>query len=158
VVPIPSVLCHPRHSSSTVTLPIRPHCGDHSFRPGTYHEPVSKFNFLISEQPQRKAYSEVLIAGDLTQEDINRAGTWEFHQTANPDTPEFVYGNDTVNTVYIAQPSPTQLVTGGSGAGTFNPPPPVGVREPPHNTLALMGRNTPKNDTGAILRYTSSDV
>jgi len=68
----------------------------------------------------------------------------------DPYTAEFVYSNDTV---YFAQPSPSQFVPGGSGAGTFDPDPPAGVKDPPHNSMALTDRNTPKNDTGAILRY-----
>ena len=158
MVPILGILCRPRHPGSPVTLRIRTYRGDQSFRPRTYYKLASKFDFLIHEQPQRKAYSEVLIAGDLTEEDIGRAGTWEFYQTADPDTPEFVYGDDAVNTVYFAQPTPSQFVPGGSGAGTFDAPPPVGVRDPPNNTLASTGRNIPKDDTGAILRYASSDV
>ena len=110
---------------------------------------ASKFNILISEQPQRKAYSEVLIAGDLSEEDVSRAKAGTSYTTTDPYTAEFIYGNDTI---YFAQPSPSQFVSGGSGPGTFSPLPAMGVKDPINNTLALGDKNTPKNDTGAILR------
>ena len=100
-------------------------------------------------------YSEVLITGDLSEEDISRAGDPTRSPITDPYTAEFVYGNDTV---YFAQPSPSQFVSGGSGAGTFNPAPAMGVKGPLNNTLAFADRNTPKNDTGAILRCAPSDV
>jgi len=61
---------------------------------------------LILEQNQRNAYHEVLIAGDLTEEDVNRANTLRssWLPYGMSDTTEFVYGNDTV---YFAQPSPS---------------------------------------------------
>ena len=40
------------------------------------------------------------------------------------DPVEFPYGSETV---YFAQPSPSQFVSGGSGAGTFDPPPKMGL-------------------------------
>ena len=98
-------------------------------------------------------YHEVLIAGDLSEEDVNQAETLGIFSTADPDTAEFVYGNEPVNTVYFAQPSLSQLVPGGSGAGAFNPPAPMGLKDPPNNTPALADRNTQKNDTGVVLRY-----
>ena len=150
MVTILNILCYPRHPGSLVTICIRTHCGDQSFCPRSYHKPASKSNFLIPEQPQRKAYSEVLITGDLSEEDIRRAGAGASYLRTDPYTAEFVHGNDTV---YFAQPSPSQFISGGSGAGTFNPAPAMGLKDPLNNTLALKDRNTPKNDTGAILRY-----
>jgi len=105
------------------------------------------------EQNQRRTYREVLIAGDLSEGDVNKAKTQGVYSTTDPDTAEFVYGNDAVKTVYFAQPSVTQFVPGGSGAGDSNPSPPMGVKDPSNNTFALTGRNALKNDTGAVLRY-----
>ena len=136
MVPVLRILYHPRHPGPPVTLPIRTHCGDQSFRPRAYHKPASKFYFVISKQPQSKVYSEVLIAGDLSGEEVSWAGSWGSYLITDPYTAEYVYGNDTVNTVYFAQPSPSQFVTGGSGAGTFNPAPVMGVKDPLNNTPA----------------------
>ena len=105
--------------------------------------------FLIFEQIQRKVYREVLVAGDLSREDISRVAAIT-ERYPNYDTAELVYGNDTV---YFAQPSLSQFTPGGSGAGTFIPPEPIGLKDPPNNTLALTGRNTPKNYTGVVLRH-----
>jgi len=65
-------------------------------------------------------------------------------------TAEFVYDNDTV---YFAQPSLSQFVSGGFGPGTFNESASIYPKDTPNNTFALMGRNAPKGDTGAVLRY-----
>ena len=64
------------------------------------------------------------------------------------ETAEFNYGNDTV---YVAQPSPSQFIPGGSGAGTFDQPVPIGPQETIKINLALKGKNTPKSDNGAVL-------
>jgi len=66
------------------------------------------------------------------------------------DTAEFIYGNDTI---YFAQPSLSQLVPGGSGAGIFNQSGSINFKDPPSNTLPLTGRNAPRSNTGAVLRY-----
>jgi len=155
VVPILNILCRPRHPGSSVTLHIRTYRGDQGLHPCAYHKPVDKFDFLIPEQHQPKVYSEVLIAGDLSEEDVSRARALTSYLTTDPYTAEFVYGN---NTIYFAQPSPSQFVSGGSGAGTFNPAPAMGVKDPLNNTFALIDRNTPKSETGAILRYELSDT
>ena len=65
---------------------------------------------------------------------------------------EFVYGNDTI---YFAQPSLSQFTPGGSGPGTFDDSAAsIGRKGPPNNnTLALMAGDTPKRDTGLVLRY-----
>jgi len=63
---------------------------------------------------------------------------------------EFVYGNETI---YFAQPSLSQFVPGGSGAGTFNQPELINLKDTPNNTLPLTGRNAPKSNTGVVLRY-----
>ena len=73
--------------------------------------------------------------------------------TTDSDTAQFVYGNDAVNTIRFAQPSLSQFVPGGSGAGDSNPPAPIGLKNPPTNTSTMAGRNTPKSDTGVVLRY-----
>ena len=96
-----------------------------------------------------------MIVGDLSEEDVNRI-KYEVPQQIfpDPDSAEFVYGNDTVNMVYFAQPSVSQFAPGGSGPGAPNPQP-MGVGEPLNNTFALTGRNTTRNDTGVVLRYAS---
>jgi len=66
------------------------------------------------------------------------------------DIAELVYGNDTV---YFAQPSLSQFVPGGSGAGTFSPSPSIGLKDTPNNTPASTGRNATKGNTGVVLRY-----
>jgi len=153
MVPILRILRRPRRPGSPVTLPIRTDHRDQDFRRCTYHKLASKFSPLIPEQNQRNAYREVLIAGDLSEEDVSQAEADGIFSTTDPDTTKFVYGNDTVNTVYFAQPSLSQFVPGGSGAGAFNPPPPMGLKDSPNNTFLLGGRNTPTDDTGVVLRY-----
>ena len=73
VVRVHRILCRPRHPGTTVTFPVRAHHGDQDFRPRMCHIPASFSHLLIFEQNQRKVYSEVLIAGDLSQEDVSRA-------------------------------------------------------------------------------------
>jgi len=153
MVPILRILRRPRHPGSPVTLPIRTDHRDQDFRRRTYHKLGSKFSLLILEQNQHNAYREVLIAGDLSEEDVSQAEALGIFSTTDPDTTKFVYGNDTVNTVYFAQPSLSQFVPGGSGAGAFNPPPPMGLKDSPNSTFLLGGRNTPKDDAGVVLRY-----
>jgi len=82
------------------------------------------------EQRQRRAYHGVLIAGDLSEDDLNKievnnrfTGLYP-----DPDSAEFVYGNHAVNTVYFAHPSVSQFIPGGSGPGTFRDPWPVGLK------------------------------
>jgi len=65
---------------------------------------------------------------------------------------ELVYGNDTI---YFAQPSLSQFIPGGSGAGTFNPSASIGLNGTPNNTLALVDKNATKGNTGVVLRYAS---
>ena len=72
MVPFLRIFCHPRNPGSYATLPIRTCCGDKSFRPCACHIPTS-LHFLIFEQNQRKVYQEILIAGDLSKEDVDRA-------------------------------------------------------------------------------------
>lgn len=130
-------------------------------------------------------YREVLIAGDLSQDDVDRATnqlgafqvslrqmyltfhilippyqdfarTWTLlpYGRSAPDTAEFVYGNDNI---YFAQPSLSQFIPGGSGAGTFNTnqSSSAGLRNTPNDTLVLTGRNPPKDGAGALVRYGS---
>ena len=152
MVHILSILRRPDHPGSLVTLLIRTHHRDQNFRWCTYHKSASKFYLLIPKQNQRNAYREVFITGDLSEDDINQAKAHGIFPTTDRDTAEFTYGDDTVNTVYFAQPSLSQFISGGSGAGAFNPPMPMGVKDPPNDPLALTGRHTLKNDIGAILR------
>jgi len=72
VVPILRFFHHPRHPGSPVTLHIWTHHEDRDFRPRMCHRPSFSY-FLIFEQNQRKMYREVLIAGDLSPEDLYRA-------------------------------------------------------------------------------------
>ena len=73
MVPVLRVLYRPRNPRSPVTISIRSYHGDRNFPPRTYYKPASFCTFLTSEQNQRAVYREVLIAGDLSQEDVNRA-------------------------------------------------------------------------------------
>jgi len=107
------------------------------------------------EQHQRRAYHEVLIAGDLSEDDLNKIevnGFVPLHP--DPDIAEFAYGNDAANTIYFAQPSVSQFVPGGAGPGTIDFWP-IGLKDPLNNTFAVAGRNSTRNGTGAILRYAS---
>ena len=99
-----------------------------------------------------------MVAADLSSADVGRAQI-EFDQgwTAFPygrstsDIAEFIYGNETV---YFAQPSLSQFVPGGSGAGAFNEYSSIILKDAPtHNTLPLTGRGAPRSNTGAVLRY-----
>jgi len=65
------------------------------------------------------------------------------------DATEFVYDNETV---YFAQPSLSQFLPGGSGAGNFNPVSVI-LAGPKHDAPALTGRNALKSNTGTVLRY-----
>jgi len=101
-------------------------------------------------------YHEVLIAGDLSEDDLNKMKANGLSTLRpDPDTAEFVYGNDAVNTLYFAQPTASQFVPGGSGPGNVPNFPPMGLKNPLNNTFALAGRDTTRNDTGAVLRYAS---
>ena len=147
----------PRYPGCRVTFPIRTHYGDRDICNRVCRRPAFLY-FLIFEQNQNKVYHEVLIAGDLSDEDKKRATALPAEWTPFPyggstsDTAEFVYGN---YTVYLAQPSLSQFLPGGSGVGIFDPASSI-LNGPPNNTLSSMGRNTPKSDTGVILRYPPS--
>ena len=154
MVPILRTIRHPRHPGSTVTIHIRTHHSDQHICRCTCHRPTSFSNFLSFEQNQRKSYREILIAGDLADGDLVRS-VIEGHVLLSDDistfdTAEFVYGNDTI---YFAQPIPSQFVPGGSGAGNFNPPPRMGLKGPPNNVPVLTGKDAPKRGNGAVLRY-----
>ena len=73
MVSLLGILHLPRHPRSPTTFPIRAHHGDRDLRPRTCHKPPCFSCFPDSEQNQRMVYREVLIAGDLAQEDVNRA-------------------------------------------------------------------------------------
>jgi len=73
VVPVHRILHRHRRLGSTVTFPVRTRRGDQNFRPRMSRRPASLY-LLIFEQNQRKVYHEVLIAGDLSNEDVSRAG------------------------------------------------------------------------------------
>ena len=154
VVPVLDILRRPRHPGSPVTFPIRTHHGDRNFRKRMCRRPASLW-FLILEQNQRKVYHEVLIAGDLSKQDVSQAAghalIFQEYGGNTFGTSEYVHGN---NTVYFAQPSQSQLTPGGFGAGTFNQSVSIGRRDTTNNTFTLTGRNAPKGNTGAVLRYT----
>ena len=158
MVTVLDVLHHPRHPGSCVKFYIRTHHRDQYFRQRTCYGPAS-LNFLTFKQNQRKVYHEVLIAADLSREDEDRAASLSSPWTAFPygnsrsDTAEFVYGNDTV---YFAQPSLSQFVPGGSGAGVFNQSASIDLKDASKNSLQLAGRNAPRSYTGAVLRYAPS--
>ena len=148
VVPVPGVLRHTRRPGSPVTFPIRTHRRDRNFRRCTCCGPASFLYFLIFEQNQHIVYHEVLVTGDLSEEDIQWATpAGSPYRRGTPDIAEFAYGN---HTVYFAQPSLSQFILGGSG---LNQPASIGPKGPPNDTPALMDRNAPKSDTGAVIRY-----
>jgi len=163
MVPVLGILRHPRHPDSLVTLYIRTHHRDQNLHPCACHRPAS-LRFITPKQNQRKVYREVLIAGDLSGEDLSRGDAASKSQEWLPfgkdgsNTAEFVYGNETIDTVYFAQPSLSQFITGGSGPGNFNPPVPIGLKDPPEDVPALPGRNASKSDIGAVLRYVLPDT
>lgn len=118
----------------------------------------------IFNQNQRMMYREVLIAGDLSPDDVSRASnqlgafqsfaqTWTLlpYGRSPPDTVEFTEGNDTV---YFAQPTLSQFIPGGSGSGTFdaNKTASLNLRNNPNNTLASL-MDSPQNSMGRLLRY-----
>ena len=150
MVPVLGILYHPRHPGFPVTFPIWSYHGDRYIRKRTCSRPTSFLDFLIFEQNQNKVYREVLIAGDLSEENASQADSLGYlllSGTTASDIVEFVHGNETV---YFAQPSSSQFVPGGAGAGTFDPPAKMGLKNTP--TPVLAGRNAPKNTTGAVLR------
>jgi len=151
-----SILRRPCRPRPPVTLLVRTCHRYQNVRQCTCHRPTS---FRLSpnfEQNQRKVYHEILIAGDLSEEDVNKIKDRDpWHIFPDPDSAEFVYGNDTANMVYFAQPSVSQFVPGGSGPGDVSNFRPVGLRKHLNDTFALRGRNTTRNDTGAVLRYAS---
>ena len=150
VVPFLSILCPSRHPGSPITFPIRTYHGDRNLRKRKCIRSISS-HFLILEQNQRKVYREVLVPGDLSEEDINGALAqplpFQRYGGNTFGTAAFVYGNDTV---HFAQPGPSQLTPGGSGAGAFNESMSTDTTS---NAFALTGRNAPKGLTGRILRY-----
>ena len=98
-------------------------------------------------------YREVLIAGDLTQEDKDGYSyyIWEWIPYGMvSDTAKLVYGNDTI---YFAQPSLSQFIPGGSGAGTLNMSGSIVPDDTPNNTPLLTDRNASNGDIGVVLRY-----
>ena len=152
MVPVFSVLRLPHHPGPPVTFPTWTHNGNQNFRPRTYHPLASFLQPLIFEQNQREVYREVLIAGDLSKEDIYRAVDegWFFRPgRTTSDTTELAHDNDTI---YFAQPSLSQFVPGGFGAGAFNlsPSASISLKDTPN---ASAGRNPPKSNTGVVLRY-----
>ena len=152
MVPLLGVLRLPRHPGPPLTFPTRTHNRNQNFRPRTCHVLSSFPHSLIGKQNQREVYHEVLIAGDLSKEDIYRAVDegWFFRPgRTTSDTTELVYDNDTI---YFAQPSLSQFVPDGFGAGAFNlsPSASISLKDTPN---ASAGRNPPKSNTGVVLRY-----
>ena len=77
MIPIPSILRRPRHPGSPITFPVRTYHRDRNFRQCMCYRPIS-LRFLTFEQSQSYAYREVLIAGDLSQEDLEATNRlWE---------------------------------------------------------------------------------
>ena len=155
LVSVLSIIRRPRHPGCSDTLPVRTCRGDQNFCRRTYHRPASFLDFLIVEQNKRKVYREVLIAGDLSKEDIDRAGAQRVtllrYGGITSDTAELVYNNDTV---YFAQPSISQFIPGGVGAGTFNTSASIGRGNTQDNALGrASGNRTISNDNGVVLRY-----
>ena len=145
---VPGVLRHPRHPESPVTLPIWTYHGHRNFCRCTCRGPASFMHFLILGQNRRRTYHEVLVTGDLSEEDLQWMTPAELqYRRGTPDIAEFVYNNDTV---YFAQPSVSQFVLGGSA---FNRPAPIGLKGPSNDTLVLMDRDAPKSDISAVIRY-----
>jgi len=148
MVPTHSILRRPRHPGSPATLHIRTHHGNRS----VCRRPVSLY-CLIFKQNKSEVYREVLIAGDLTEEDVATFSPstlqvgWLPYSGNTPDITKLFYGNDTV---YFAQPDPSQFVPGGSEPGTFN------QSDTSNNAPILTGRNALRRDTGAVLRYAPS--
>ena len=97
-----------------------------------------------------------MIAGDLSKADGNLATSlstrWSAFAYGNSmsDTSEFIYGNDTV---YFAQPSLSQFLPGGYGAGALNQSALTSLNNATSNNLPLTGRNAPRSNTGVVLRY-----
>ena len=151
MVTVLGILRHPSHPGSRVALLIRAHRGDRNLHNRTCHRAPFLYS-LIPQQSQREVYHEVLIAGDLSEEDVLRSGyiqvSWIPYGSAS-DTAQLVYGNDTI---YFAQPSLSQLIPGGSGAGTFNQTALIVPEDTQNNALPLTGRAAPDGDTGVVLR------
>ena len=112
--------------------------------------PASFLHFLIFEQNRRRVYREILVTGDLSEEDLQWSipGEFRYHR-CTPDIAELVYNNDTI---YFAQPSPSQLVLGSSA---FNQTAPIGLEGLPNDTLVLNDKKAQKSDTGTVIRYAS---
>jgi len=155
MVTILGILRRPHHPGSPVTLPIRTHHGDQNLCQRTCNRPAFSFFSLIFRQMQQNVYSEVLIAGDLSEGDILQAednGAFFLSNRPATDTGELVYDGDTV---YFAQPSLSQFVPGGSGPGAFDQSLSIddlnNTRS--NNALAFTGRNATNRNTGVVLRY-----
>jgi len=73
VVSVLRVFRCPRHPGSTVTFPVWTDHRDQNLHSCTCHRPASFLHFLTFEQNQRESYHEVLISGDCSQEDLDRA-------------------------------------------------------------------------------------
>jgi len=73
MVPLHRILHRPRHLGSSVALPVWAYHGDRNLRPRRCHKRASLLYFPNFKQNQRMTYREVLIAGDLSQDDVDRA-------------------------------------------------------------------------------------
>ena len=91
VVVVLGILRRPCNPRSCVKLPIRTYHRDQYVRKRTYHRHAIFLHFPIFEQNQRNSYREVLIAGDLSQEDIGQAttqlGVSQVSRTMGPGLP-----------------------------------------------------------------------
>jgi len=81
MVSVLRILHRPCHPGPLVTFPIRTHHGHQNFYPRVCHRSRVASYFLIAEQNRREVYREVLIAGDVSKEDVDRAtaqiSVWE---------------------------------------------------------------------------------
>ena len=85
VVTVLRILYRPRRPGSPATFPIRTHHEDRNFRPRACHGFASVY-LLIFEQNQHGSYREVLVAGDLSQKDLGRAGDQVVFQVSRLQT------------------------------------------------------------------------
>jgi len=70
VVLVLGILCRPCRPRGLLTFHIRSHRGNQRFRSCTCRRPAPPLVVPNLQQSQREAYSETLIAGDLTDGDI----------------------------------------------------------------------------------------
>jgi len=72
---VPRVLHLSGYLGSHVTFPHWAYHGHPNLGPREFHRsvPFSSIRFMLFEQNQRMVYREILIAGDLSKDDVERA-------------------------------------------------------------------------------------